>query len=370
MLHAPLVGRDRELAVAHEAMVAADGGAGSVLLIEGEAGIGKSRLLDEVRSRGLARGAQVLDAGCEELEQSVPFAAVRRLFDLNMEMPRPAGESLGASSRGGDHADLSHGVAPTSQFRTMAAFASRVDRLATDGTILLILDDLQWADPASLRTLASLAVRIGHLPVLLLTAARMGHGSAHLHRLNDEFLRAGVVRLELGPLDDDEVATLAQELLGTQLPIALLSRLQGAAGNPLFVTEFVRHLGHAGFDVQDQVAGANEPLPREFRLGVLRRLAQLDSNVQDVVRVASVLGSSFLARDLATVADRPLVELLPLLGHAVDAGVLEARGDALAFRHGLVREAVYEHIAPGVRRDLHREVGWRLADTEADLRRT
>jgi DNA-binding CsgD family transcriptional regulator len=160
----------------------------------------------------------------------------------------------------------------------------------------------------------------------------------------------------VGSLDEESVASLITEVLAATPSDDLLHRVQGASGNPLFVIEYVRA-------VSDQEA-ADPSL--EFRLTVLRRLAALPDETHNALRLASILGSTFLPADLATVSGRPMVELMPALHQAVVGSMLEERGDQLAFRHALVRDAIYEHVPWAVRRQLHREVGRSLAEAGSD----
>ena len=252
--------------------------------------------------------------------------------------------------------------APGLQYRVVEALGALVERLATRRPLLLSLDDLQWADASTLVALRSIARRVETLPVVVLGSCRSGHQSAELHRVTDDLLRDAGTRLEIGPLAPADVARLVEQVLDAPPSDALLDRAQGANGNPLFLIEYVR-------SVATTTAGARErgtENATEFHLTVLRRLATLSDATNDALRLASVLGSTFRPADLALASGRSVVELAPALHQAVVAAMLEERDDRLAFRHMLVRDAIYEHIPLAVRRQLHREVGRSLAAAGSD----
>ncbi|MGH8732475.1 MAG: hypothetical protein ACREVB_02205, partial [Burkholderiales bacterium] len=141
--------------------------------------------------------------------------------------------------------------------------------------------------------------------------------------------------------------------------VDLLARLKGATGNPLFIKEYL----HAIEDTPD--AGDAGRVPPEFRLAVLRRLGQLSERANDVLRIASVLGSTFSVSELTIALRESAVELTPVLQEAFGRGVIAEVGESLAFRHDLVRQAIYDHMPLELRRQLHREVGRSLAAAKA-----
>jgi tetratricopeptide (TPR) repeat protein len=178
--------------------------------------------------------------------------------------------------------------------------------------------------------------------------------------VTDDLLRAGARRLALGPLDDASVASLVTNVLDSSPSDALLDRVRGASGNPLFVIEYARStsVDQGGTDELDSAA--------EFRMIVLRRMATLSDATGDAIRLAAVLGSTFSPADLAVATRRSIVELTSSLQHALESSILEERGEHLAFRHALVRDAIYEQIPRSIRRQLHREVGRALAEAGSD----
>lgn len=336
----PLVGRDDEIATIAEVLGRAEQGHGTVVIVEGEAGIGKSMLLGKADELGRARGFEVRRAACVEPERGLPFvAAVRLLAPASSRLARTFEPHL-------EESDLS----PAMQFRLTETLGNAVESLASSQPVLLAVDDLQWADPGTLLAIRSMASRLQHLPAVLVAAVRTGHDDADLHRLVDDLVRAGAQLVLLPPLDDEAVAALVSVVTGATPATALLDRMRRAGGNPLYVTEYARW---ASEDDDDR-------LPVEFRLAVQRRLAALPSDVAEVIRVASVLGTSFLPGDLASVLDRSTIEIASSIETAITAHVIEERDESIGFRHDLVRQAVYDHIAPALRRALHREVASKL----------
>ena len=181
----------------------------------------------------------------------------------------------------------------------------------------------------------------------------------------------GAEHVLLGPLSADEAAHLAGEVVGLPAGPRLLEQVAGAAGNPLFVIELVRALDDEGaIDVRDGRAEARPAsLPPTLRLTFLRRLSLLPEDALNMLRVASILGSTFSLAELALLAGRSAAQLVPALAAAVDAGLLSESGDRLAFRHDLVRDAIYHDLPVAVRKGLHREAGAVLGGAGAPVER-
>ena len=361
-----LVGRDREVRLLEEAIAASATGHGQVVLLEGEPGIGKTRLAGTAIDHARAAGFAVATSSCDDLTHPRPFGPILSALGIAAGAPdeeRAAIASLaegGAAARRGA-ADAS--PAPGLQYRVTEALGALIERLATGAPLLVALDDLQWADASTLVAFRSVALRVATLPVLVLGCFRSGHQSAELHRVTDDLLRASATRLEVRPLDAVAVTQLVEDVLDAPPTDALLARAQGANGNPLYLIEYVRSLGAGSPPGRGDAA---EVTPTEFRATVLRRLSTLSDGVSDALRLAAVLGSTFEPVDLALVSGRSVVELAPIIHEGVVAALLEERGDRIGFRHALVRDAIYEHIPLALRRQLHREVARALAAAGSD----
>lgn len=331
------VGRDAELDCARRCLRDACDGRGHVLLVAGEAGIGKSRFVHEILREASESGFTIAEAACDDALRITPFAAIARAVALGQPDPL-TGDAVGDRWSGAE------------QFRVIEAIGAAVESLASQ-RLVVALDDLHWADPGTLLAFRDIAGRVGALPMVLIGSVRSGHEGPELHRLLEHVEPAADV-IELGPLDPGSVASIATSVLGAPPDDNMIARLAGAHGNPLFVGELARAVVAAG-----RVADADEGrLPVEFRQAVLRRIAQLPQTVQDALRLASVLGSRFSPRELATIMHTSVAELEPTLHVALASGTIDPSDDALVFRHDLVRAAVYEHIPPAVRRELLRPV--------------
>lgn len=359
-----LVGRDREVEVLREAIAAASAGRGRVVLIEGEPGIGKTRLVETACERARSEGFEVALGGFDDLVPSRPFGALISALAIAPDAADPDRAAVAALVDSHDVPDSTSALRarnPGMQYVVVEALGALAERLAERSPLLLAIDDLQWADASTLVALRSIARRIETLPVVFIGSCRAGHEVADLHRVTDDMLRAGGVRLALGPLNDASIASLVTEVLDASPSDALLARVQGASGNPLFVIEYARSI-----QPTTEADSGTSDTALEFRLTVLRRLGGLPEATSDALRLASVLGSTFSPADLAVASRTPVVELMPALHQAVVSAIVEEHGAQLAFRHALVRDAIYEHIPAAVRRQLHREVGRALAEAGSD----
>jgi tetratricopeptide (TPR) repeat protein len=365
-------GRAGELAVLGEALDRVASGRPAVVLIEGEAGIGKTRLLDEALQVARGLGMQVAAGRAEELEQTRPFGLVAGAFGCARSSPDPRRSAIATllAARGGaEHEPITVTSDPGLRFSAVDAFADLAEELALSGPLVIGVDDLQWADPSSLLTLGVLSRRAAYLPVALIGCLRPSPRVAELDRLAAMVEAAGAQHLTLGGLAGEAVAELVAETVAAEPGPGLLAEVAGAGGNPLFVTELLRALAQE--DAINTSGGRAEiatmpPLPT-LRLTILRRLSFLPDDTLQALRAASILGSSFTLTDLATVAGRSALELSVALAQAVSTHVIEDDGTYLRFRHDLIRDAIYEDLPLSVRRALHREAGQRLAGPGASL---
>ena len=362
--------RAAEIAVLGEALDRAASGQPAVVLIEGEAGIGKTRLLAETLADARGRGMQVAAGRAEELEQARPFGLVASAFGCAPSSPDPRRAAIAELlAAGGDRAQGPITVTsdPGLRFRAVDAFADLAEELALAGPLVIGADDLQWADPSSLLTLAALSRRLAYLPVALVGCLRPSPRVAELDRLAAAVEAAGARRLALRGLAEEAVRELVAEAVTAEPGPGLMAEMAGAAGNPLFVTELLAALAQE--DAITTADGRAEvekmALPPTLRLTIVRRLSFLPDDTLQVLRTASILGSSFTVTDLATVTGRSSLELSAALARALAAHVVEDDGAHLRFRHDLIRDAIYEDLPLSVRRALHREAGQRLADGHA-----
>ena len=363
-------GRAAEIAVLGDAVDRVVSGRPAVVLIEGEAGIGKTRLLAGVLGDARGRGMQVAAGRAEELERTRPFGLVAAAFGCVRSSPDPrraAIAALLATHGGGERGPITVTSDPGLRFRAVDAFADLAEELALAGPLVIGVDDLQWADPSSLLTLAALSRRLAYLPVALIGCLRPSPRIPELDRLAGLLLDAGGRILAVRGLTERAVAELVADVVAAVPGPGLLAGISGAAGNPLFVTELLGALAQEG---AIKAAGgraevAEVTLPPTLRLTILRRLSFLPEDTLQALRAASILGSSFTVTELSVTMARPALELSVVLAEGITGRVLEEHGAVIRFRHDLIRDALYEDLPLSVRRGLHREAGRRLAQTGA-----
>ncbi|HVF14564.1 MAG TPA: AAA family ATPase, partial [Acidimicrobiales bacterium] len=363
---APFVGRMAEQEVVAKAILEVESGRCAVVVIEGEAGIGKTRLVDEVAAT-LSPGITVRRAVAQELERNRPFGAVADALGVDLRSPDPDRAGIARllwAPPGGPSGDaVSVAAGPGLHYRVVEALLLLIEMRARTGPLLVTIEDLQWCDPSSLLTLSSVRRRLRHLPVALLLTRRPTPQSVEIQPALDGLLADGGRHLVLGPLDGPDTEALAQAVSGYPPGETLRRQLPRARGNPLLIIELLRALQFEdALVIEDGRAElSHSDLPARLHVMLLRRLSYLGKDALELLRLAAVLGPSFEVGHLAAVARRSVVELLPLLDEAVAAGVFGDSGARLVFRHDLIREAIYNDVPPAIRRGLHREVGEALA---------
>ncbi|HEX5294696.1 MAG TPA: AAA family ATPase, partial [Streptosporangiaceae bacterium] len=356
-------GREAETAILDDAIDRAVAGRLAVVLIDGEAGIGKTRLLQDALEKAGCRGLRVAAGRAAELEQARPFGLVAGMFGCSRSAPDPRRAAIGELLATGDRGPVTVTSDPGLQFRVVDAFADLAEELALDGPLVVGADDLHWADPSSLVTLGALAARLDGLPAAIIGCFRPAPAVAGLERLASGLEVAGGRRLSLRELDGRAVAELVADAVGAAPGRRLLAGISGAAGNPLFVTELLGALAREQMitiaDGQAEVADLT--LPPTLRLTILRRISFLAESTLQALRFASVLGTAFTLADLAEVTGRSAADLSMTLAEPLRARVLEDDGTRLRFRHDLIRDAIYQDVPASMRGALHREAGQRLA---------
>ncbi|HEX5621812.1 MAG TPA: AAA family ATPase [Solirubrobacteraceae bacterium] len=326
---AKFVGRTDELAVLDGAL----GGVPSFAFIAGESGVGKSRLVKEFEERATAAGARVLIGHCLELGGTVfPYAplvdALRPVADID-KLFHDAGREA------------------TSQARLFESLLGVLADLGRDGPLVLVLEDLHWADPSTRDFLVFLVRSARTEPIVLLATYR----SDELHRRHP--LRPVLAELERLPnvdriaverFDRDEVAEQLAGILDAPPDPRLADRLYARAqGNPLYTEELLAASSE----------GLGE-LPETLRDALVSRFERLPANAQDVVRAAAVVERPMSHALLEAVGNLAADDLLDGAREAVAHQILVTHPDGTyAFRHALVGEAIYEDLLPGERTALH-----------------
>ncbi len=338
-------GRDAELASIGVQLDRARSGVGAVVLVEGEPGIGKTRLLaeaDRVAGRlGFRVGAGAAEpaAGVVELAplMTALFDGSRPLLERSV-LPEP--RSL-----------------PEQRYWLLQDLEMLLERAALDGPLLVSLDDLQWADSGTAAALLSLSARLADLPVAWILAYRSNQGSAQVLSAIEHLDQSGAERIVLGPLDDAAVAQVAEDVIDAEPDDLLLDLVKGARGSPFVLIELLSGLRDE--DLIRVVAGRAQlveaRLPRRVAFTMRERLRSVSAPAREAATVAASLGRRFSFTDLARMLDRSPATLLGPVEELMDSGVLVESGDRLAFRHDVTREAVRESVPVSARRALDRQ---------------
>lgn len=334
-------------------------GRGRAVLIEGEPGIGKSSLMRAAVKEAAAAGCQTLWGACDELSQAFPLLPLRDPLEAHATPERRPSitEVLRANVGPGNRVD----VVATAVERVLAF----IDELCTDSPMLLVVDDLQWADPATVLTVARLARSVRQLPLLLVGITRPVPRRDDLDALRRVLEPGGV--LSLHSLSEAEVAEFVGEAVGGVPGDRLLRLAADATGNPLYLTELIDALvrGRALTVDDGQVEAARGHAPASLPAAIADRLEFLSMPARSVLRAAALLGADFSVTELAAVSGRRINELLPVLDEATLAGVIRHDDTEMAFRHPLIRTALYEGMAPAVRAAWHRDAAHALIDSGA-----
>ncbi len=373
-----LVGRQAELESLAGALERVLGGEHAAVLVGGEAGVGKSRLVHELIGRAGQAGMRVLVGGCVELGGGgIPFAPlVEMMRALVGELPEDRLARVLGSARpeiGRLVPELADGPAePALAERDPSALLELmvgvITRLAGDAPLMLVFEDLQWADGPTLDLLALLVARSSARHLLLVLTAR----SDELHRAHPVRRMAArweqqrlVERLELERLNRRDVAAQIEAILGEHPEAELVESIaERSEGIPLFVEELLGAV-RGGRIEQDF-------LPPSLRDVVLARTELLSTNGQHILRVVAAATRWVPDRLLTTVAGLPEVDLNAGLREAMahQLLVVDESGRGYGFRHALARAAVHDDLLPGERAQLHRsyaEAIERSADLADDL---
>lgn len=346
-----LIGRSDELRLVAGLFERASRGGAQVLLIEGEPGLGKSALMRATQSLAAHGGFQILSACADEL-------AGRRSFGLWTDW---LGKRLPAGAPGAA-AEHPEGTGADAEFAASEAAIEAVEALSGQGPVALLLEDLHWADAASLYVLRRLIRHVAPLPLALLATLRPLPRPAQLAALLADLGNRS--RLTLSPLQPAAVDELVEAVVGARPGPQLRVQAAMAGGNPLFVLELLDALrAERALSERPDPGGGRRTVeieratpPPSLRLTVLHRLSYLSPSTVRALSLAAVLGPHFRAAHLAELAQRPVAELVTPLREALAAGLLVEDGAELAFRHELVRDALYGDLPLAVRMALHRDV--------------
>jgi DNA-binding CsgD family transcriptional regulator len=341
-------------------------GRGGAVLIEGEPGIGKSALMRAAAAEAPAVGCQVFWGAGDELSQALPLLPFLDGLRVREPSANPRRNAIVGLLRGEVTADRGTDVP--------AVLAEQLLALVTEQCsvqpVILVIDDLQWADQPSVALWGRLARSARQMPLLLAGTMRPVPQREDLLALRR--VAGEAARLQLGALTEAAVADLVAALAGGRPDDDLLRLADGAGGNPLYVTELVAALARgSGLIVTETGAAelAGGSVPGSLSAAIADRLGFVTGPVRDVLRAAALLGAEFAVPDLAIVLGRSVADLIPAVDEACAAGVLAESGHGLGFRHPLIRKALYDEMPAPVRAAWHRDAGRALVAAGASADR-
>lgn len=353
------IGRDSEMQRLHACLAQTFDGAGKLVLLVGEPGIGKTRTADEFLAHARAHGARIATAVCHENAGAPAFWLWRQALAAAARLDGDSGthavDTLWPDTS--DEQDLT----PTggwnvdeARFRLFTAVATALRGFATTAPLIVLLDDLHWADHSSLLLLRFVATELRSTPIMLLGTYRMAEmrQRSGRSRLLAELARVSE-RIPLQGFTEAEVASYVSATLDRPADPQLITALHRASdGNPFFVQELMRlHRGEAR---------SLPALPDEVRDLVRRRVDPLPDEVQRVLAIASVIGDQFDVGLVARVSERPEDGVQEAIDAALALDLVRPDGEdqrSYRFAHGLLRETLYCDLPAGVRATLHRRAG-------------
>jgi DNA-binding CsgD family transcriptional regulator len=330
-------GRDLETSLIQQMLLRSRTGTGGVILVEGEAGMGKSLLLAEAAKAATAQGYTTVVAAADEFERMIPLC--------------PLLLALGDASEPGD--DLA----------SVARVRGSLERLAADGPVLVTVDDLQYADPVTLLALRMLPRQLATRPVswVLARSTDTESDAAQLFGLLEH---EGADRLRLRPLPEAAIAEVIADLLGVAPDSSLLALAADTGGNPYLIGELLRGLREENMlrTSASGTAAVPDRLPERVRRFFRHQMGSLRPQTRQLIEVSAVLGRSFGVEDVAEMLGEPPAMVLPAISEALAAGILAPAGETLAFRDRMTWRAVAEAMPDSLSRALHHQAGQLLLD--------
>ena len=358
----PLIGRDTEMVLLAGQIRGVARGRGGAVLVEGEPGIGKSALVRAAVAGAPGADCQVFWGAGDELGQEMPLLPFLDGLRVREPSVNPRRAAIVRLLRGEVAADRVTDVP--------AVLAEQLLALVTEQCavrpVILVVDDLQWADHASVALWVRLAREAQRVPLLLVGMMRPVPQREDLLALRR--VAGEAARLQLTGLDGAAVADLVADLAGGRPGGNLLRLAGGAAGNPLYVTELVAALARSSSLTVTEAGGAevaSGSAPASLSAAIADRLGFVAGPVREVLRAAALLGTDFAVSDLAIVLGRSVTGLVPAVDEARTAGVLAETGQGLGFRHPLIRAALYDQMGATVRAAWHRAAAHALAESGA-----
>ncbi|MFD2419624.1 BTAD domain-containing putative transcriptional regulator [Amycolatopsis pigmentata] len=343
-------GRAAEIAELRRLLDDVAAGRGGAAWIEGEPGIGKSALLAEALADAGTRGCHLGWTVASSAAQRFPLQVITACLGPGAGDAKPWTITSGADP-----------VAVAAD-RLLA----HIDDLCTSAPLVLVVDDFQWADEMSVLMWSRLSMATRQLPLLLVAAARRAPWRNDLTKLRQTVTSRGHLFLALGPLSDEVALEVISDCAGAKLDPACRPLAAKGGGNPLYLREATRTLMRENaLEIRDGFAylkdGATYELPASLGEALDQFVERLDEETRTVLSRAAVLGMQFEVSQVAATMGCAPSDLLIAFEQAMEATSVVDAGTRLAFRHPLIRDALYEKIAPGDRPLWHRDAAAALA---------
>ncbi|MGO1056910.1 ATP-binding protein [Crossiella sp. CA198] len=347
------IGRDKELEVLRSAVDALGRGTGAVVWVEGEPGSGKSALVARGLGAARAAGYDVLAGVADPMSQRSPLQVMLDLLQVGPRSGDPRRARIAGMLR---ERRLGLLEAADVAWVEIELLAGLVDELCTAGPTVLVVDDLQYLDEASFLLWHRLVTAVDQLPLLLVTTCRPVPRRREVLELRAALARRGHPLLVVEPLGADEAAAMLAGLVGEVDP-GVLDRLRELAmGNPLYLRELADAVRR-----NSAVGDGEVELPTSFAEALTGRLRVVPEGSAEILRMAALLGGRFAVTELAVLMRRSAAELVLGLQDALAAGIVVDTGGQMAFRHPLIRQALYDGMSAALRAALHREAAQALA---------
>lgn len=344
----PLRGRAPHVALIDDLLAGARRGHGAVLVVEGSPGIGKSRLVQEVSLRATRAGARALWGKACEDQQTVPFGP---LFEAILRADPPICDVTALR-------ELS--TRRDSGFWVVRDLQAAIADAASSAPLSIVIDDIHWADAATIVALQGLVTGLAQVPVLWTFAMRSAGGRAEVRDVISAMAAGDGTSshlVRLGALDGDAVAQIAGDVIGVTVDESVMRLAELAHGNPFLVVELISGL-HEEKRIEvatGRGSATGRGVPQRLAATMRRRLDRLSLDARHAVQVASVLPESFSAALLARAMKQSSSQMVCSVDEAVRADLLTEDGELLRFRHDLLRQAARQTIPHALRRAMERE---------------
>ncbi len=378
------VGRETERSAIRTALDRALSGHGSLVMLAGGPGAGKTRLAMEMAEYASRVGFRCLVGHCYERDEPFPYLPFVEIIENNLAQAASLDDFR--RQMGDNAAELAQlaprlrrvftdipqplDLPPVQKRRYLfQSFSEAIGRAARTRSYLYIVEDLHWADESTLALLIHLANRVGQLPIAIIGTYREGYSqnNAALTRSLEELIRLGIRPLKLGGLSKDSVAEILKGPGQLPVPEKLVTAIfEESQGNPFFVEEVYRHLIEEGkiFDAAGQFRTDIEidesDVPENVRLVIGRRLERLDDHGKQVLSAAAVIGRSFSFQLLAAISQIDVDELFTAIEKAQEMGIIVPSAEGperpFTFAHELVRQTLLAGISSPRRQNLHARV--------------